>query len=469
IDARNGYKKAAPRCISLQTAPSPSAINLSTTDEEKRGKFLRLGRYSLKSYVCRNQDFQRSVKELKEKTEGVKEDLKVRTKQTTEELYKHVDGAWTEAEATAKKVSTSFKEKVSAATEEVKGTFGTGKQEPSEPSGTKANNGSQKQEGSEFASGEDKQQQAGHNDTSETIYSKIKSSVSSMSPKVSVAFQKFKEAKPTDLAKKGYDIVKDELSGNPSKRKRFEATPSPDSSPKVERSVRTDVVVVPTKQSRWSKIWEKVQSHPIFKRATKISEPVVTKGQELAEDVREALETTDNPILIKLQDLNESVFAETDTAMSFKEIRRRDPSFSLPEFVGWVQDIVKPVLTAYLKGDTEALATYCSPEVIERCRVERKAYESSNIYFDNKILHISDVDLKETKMMGDTPIIIVAFQTQQIYCVRDSSGSIKEGGKDTIHTVLYAWAMQQIDGEEGSFSPIWRLREMQQLNMQALI
>ncbi|KAI3691456.1 hypothetical protein L2E82_49815 [Cichorium intybus] len=69
----------------------------------------------------RNQDFQQTVKELKEKTEelkGVKEDLKVRTKQATEQLYKRLDGAWTEAEATAKNVSENLKEKVSAATEE---------------------------------------------------------------------------------------------------------------------------------------------------------------------------------------------------------------------------------------------------------------------------------------------------------------------------------------------------------------
>ena len=44
--------------------------------------------------------------------------------------------------------------------------------------------------------------------------------------------------------------------------------------------------------------------------------------------------------------------------------------------------------------------------------------------------------------------------------------------QDTIHTVYYAWAMQQVDveelGEEALF-PIWRLREMQQLGVQALI
>ncbi|KAM7527301.1 hypothetical protein LguiB_030711 [Lonicera macranthoides] len=427
-----------------------------------------------------NQDFQKSVKELKEKAEelkGVKEDLKVRTKQTTEQLYKHVDGVWTEAEATAKKVSANLKEKVSAATEEVKESFGIGKQDPTESSATKDKCGPESTDGSKSAPREDNQQKTDPSDSGETLFSKVKSGAASISPKVLLAFQKLKETKPVDLAKKGYGMVKDELSGNSSKRKRIEyEASSKASSPKVERSTSTDVVVVPVKQSRWSKKWEafkeKMQGHPVFKRVSGLSEPVVTKGQEFAEDVRERWETSDHPVVHKIQDINESVFGETAAAMSFKEIRRRDPSFSLPDFVSEVQEVIKPVLSAYYKGDTEKLKKYCSPEVIERCKAEHKAFESQGIFFDNKILHISEVEVRETKMMGDSPIIIVAFQTQQVYCVRDRLGAITEGGKDTIHTVYYAWAMQQVDVEElgeGAFYPIWRLREMQQLGVQALI
>ncbi|RZB89950.1 Mitochondrial import inner membrane translocase subunit TIM44-2 [Glycine soja] len=92
--------------------------------------------------------------------------------------------------------------------------------------------------------------------------------------------------------------------------------------------------------------------------------------------------------------------------------------------------------------------------------------------FMSQILHVSDVEIRETKMMGSSPVIIVMFQTQQIYCVRDRNGAITEGGKDTIHTVFYFWALQQMDqedrGEDGIYL-MWRLREMQQQGIQALI
>ncbi|XP_065874114.1 mitochondrial import inner membrane translocase subunit TIM44-2-like [Euphorbia lathyris] len=443
----------------------------------------------VKGEVTSNQEFQQSFKELKEKAEGLKEkaeglkekaeglkgvkdDLKERTKQTTEQLYKHVDGVWTEAEATAKKVSSNVKEKIAAAKVEVKETFSAGKQEASESSGTSDKDGADVKGDDRKASSSSTDTENRTSDNSETFFGKFRSSIPSS--KVSSAFQKLKEAKVTDLVKKGYDVVKDELSGKPSQRKRLEYTPPP--SFKGETSTRRDVAVLPSKQSRWNKKWdafkEKMQGHPLMRRFIGFSEPVVTKSQEIAEDVRERWETSDSPVKDRILDFSDTIFQETDSAATIKEITRRDPSFSLMDFVAEVQEAVRPVLNAYIKGDVETLKKYCTSEVITRCEAEHKAFQSHGIFFDNKILHISEVELRDTKMMGTSPIIILAFQTQQIHCVRDRNGAITEGGKDTIHTIYYGWAMQQIDPEEvgeGAMYPIWKLREIQQLGIQALI
>ncbi|KAG7584533.1 NTF2-like domain superfamily [Arabidopsis suecica] len=414
-----------------------------------------------------NPEFQRTVKELKERAEefkGVKEDLKVRTKQTTDQLYKQVDGVWTKAESAAKKVSSSVKDKLSAATEEVKGSFKLGKEENAESassSGTGTSQGEKQQH-----------QQSGSTEELHTFFAKFKSRLSP--PKVSKAFYKLKEAKPFDIVKKALDIVKDELHGNPSRKKFLEYTHPPPFT--GERSTRTEMVVTPTKQSKWQQKWEsfkeKMQGSPVCKRLSGMSEPVVNKSQEIVEDVREIWETSDNPIVHKIQDMNEMFLKETDSASTYKEICNRDPSFSLPDFAAEIEEVIRPVLNAYSEGDVETLKKYCSKEVIERCTAELTAYQTHGFFFDNKLLHISEVRVSVTKMMGDSPIIIAKFQTQEIYCVRDKNGEIQEGGQDTIHTVYHEWAMQQVEATElgeDAIYPIWRLREMRRNGVQALI
>jgi len=71
-----------------------------------------------------------------------------------------------------------------------------------------------------------------------------------------------------------------------------------------------------------------------------------------------------------------------------------------------------------------------------------------------QILHISDVEVRETKMMGTSPIIIFMvyafilslFQTQQVYCVRDRNGSITEGGqvKDNFFFQALCWPQEHL-------------------------
>ena len=134
----------------------------------------------------------------------------------------------------------------------MKGTFGIGKEESSESSSSSANDASAGQadnNNKQSAGGEDKTQGSGYAESAETIFSRVRSGVSS-------SFQKAREAKVLDMAKKGYNIVRDELNGSPSKRKRAQAASAAASQANVERSTRTDLTIVPVKQSRFSKKWE---------------------------------------------------------------------------------------------------------------------------------------------------------------------------------------------------------------------
>ena len=81
----------------------------------------------------------------------------------------------------------------------------------------------------------------------------MKSTISSASPVVSGAFAKLKDTKVSTLAKQGYEVIKDELSSTSSRKKKHQ---SRHASAKVEKSTRTDLVIMPTKKSVLGEKWE---------------------------------------------------------------------------------------------------------------------------------------------------------------------------------------------------------------------
>lgn len=145
--------------------------------------------------------------------------------------------------------------------------------------------------------------------SSDTLFTKLKSTITSASPVVSGAFAKFKDTKVSTLAKQGYEIVKDELSSSSSRKKKHQARHA---AAKLEKSTRTDLVLTPTKKTVLSEKWEafknkvslkrlfnfapiflilvsylkscflsKIRAHPVYKRVDEYTKPAVTKGQEV--------------------------------------------------------------------------------------------------------------------------------------------------------------------------------------------
>jgi import inner membrane translocase subunit TIM44 len=136
---------------------------------------------------------------------------------------------------------------------QVKESFGLGKEETS--SFRDGSAGSSKHGKTEASSNaDDKSQNA---TSSYILFNKLRSTLSSASPVVSGAFAKLRDTRVSTLAKQGYEIVKDELSSGTSRKKKNLARHA---SAAVEKSTRTDIVIVPTKRSVLGEKWEAIKN-----------------------------------------------------------------------------------------------------------------------------------------------------------------------------------------------------------------
>ena len=173
----------------------------------------------------------------------------------------------------------------------------------------------------------------------------------------------------------------------------------------------------------------------------------------------------DSPLVHRIQDAKDSMFAEGEHAQALREIRGRDPSFDMVDFLRQLKADVPPLITAYLTGDETVIKEYCSAEMIERLLGIAAAQKAAGLVSDPTLLDVGDVELVDLKLFEDQPIVVVQFHCQQINCTRDSFGNVVEGGPDEVHRVYYYWALQQevggYVGEDGKYhAPRWQLREM---------
>ena len=133
-----------------------------------------------------------------------------------------------------------------------------------------------------------------------------------------------------------------------------------------------------------------LSGHPFFKHVRVLKDNTVfQKGQEVAETIRERWETSDSPLVHKIQDMSDSMFTENESARALREIRTRDPEFDMVSFLARVRADVVTVIQAYLGGDEEVLTQYCSAEMVERLMGIVRAMHAQVCAIFLSIFHLS--------------------------------------------------------------------------------
>ena len=249
----------------------------------------------------------------------------------------------------------------------------------------------------------------------------------------------------------------------------------------IQTSDATHITVAaPPEEGAWQKQWREMSSklgeHAFFKKVSsglKDSRVVKASG-DVADSLRERWETSDSPLVHRIQDAKDSFFAEGEAAQALREIRSRDPSFDMVEFLRLLRSDVPHLIKAYLTGEEQLIKEHCSPEMVERLTGIMRAQSAAGLIPDSTLLDTSEVELVDLKMLDDSPIIVTQFTCQQINCTRDSHGNVMEGAPDEVHRVYYYWAVQQEEqgyvGEDGKvYPPRWQLREMMIRGMHHLL
>jgi mitochondrial import inner membrane translocase subunit TIM44 len=229
----------------------------------------------------------------------------------------------------------------------------------------------------------------------------------------------------------------------------------------------SELVLSSVPESAWQRKWRDMRDslggHPIFRVLP--GGALLARGRDVAEAARERWETSDSPLVHRIQDAADALTTESEAAAALREAWARDPSFDMVRFLRHLRHDVPVVIKAYLEGREDDIRAHCSPEMIERLTGIAAAQAAAGLVPDPTLLDVAEVELVDVKALDGDPVVVVQFSCQQINCTRDTHGNVVEGAPDEVHRVYYYWALQQeaagYVGEDGApHPPRWRLREM---------
>jgi len=238
-----------------------------------------------------------------------------------------------------------------------------------------------------------------------------------------------------------------------------------------------EIMLVQQEQTTWDKVKQKVASIPFLGKVFKVDvrgTSAYQKGQQLVDDLKEKYETSDHPVVHKVEEVKEKLFAGSESSRAMREIRTRHPGFDMIKFVQSIKVDAPAVTKAFLKHDLDTLKLHCGKDLLERFEGIFKHFKQQEVYEDPTILFVGDVEIVEVRQMEDDPFIIAQFHCQQLKCTRDKFGNVIEGSPDSIQRVYYFWGLQQekqgvVTADGQLLPPRWVIKDMMWQSMLALV
>eukprot|EP01083_Nonionella_stella_P152176 487429_1 len=185
------------------------------------------------------------------------------------------------------------------------------------------------------------------------------------------------------------------------------------------------------------------------------------KLDDVAEDAREAWETSQNPWVYRASSVYDTFTAESEFALAEKELRVLDPEFNLEDWKEGLVEVTLPrIMQLFLEGKIKDLKPSLGESVYNRLAAEAKVREKEGLNIDTNVLGIMNSEVLSCTpdhVNKGAPIIMVHFMCQQINCVRKKeTGEITEGSEDDIRAYSYVAALQrEYDEETGELN--WKI------------
>ncbi len=141
-------------------------------------------------------------------------------------------------------------------------------------------------------------------------------------------------------------------------------------------------------------------------------------------------------------------------ANALREIKLRDRSFDSAKFLSGARAAYELIVTAFARGDREALRPLLSDEVFEAFNREIRAREERKARVEFHFLGLHSARITGAELKGSMADATVTFDSEFTMVTYDAEGKAAEGDAKTPHTVTDIWTFAR---DTRASDPNWAL------------
>ncbi|MGB8624364.1 MAG: Tim44/TimA family putative adaptor protein [Paracoccaceae bacterium] len=155
-------------------------------------------------------------------------------------------------------------------------------------------------------------------------------------------------------------------------------------------------------------------------------------------------------------DITDHVPEGSDAAKALASMKLAEPSFNVGEFLSGARGAYEMILMAFENGDVEPVKPFLADEVYESFSEGVAMREEQGLKVEATFVGLRDLSLVEVHYSRDTneAELIVRFDCELTYAVRNEAGEIVEGNPNEIKRQRDVWTFARVMGSD---DPNWQL------------
>jgi predicted lipid-binding transport protein (Tim44 family) len=156
------------------------------------------------------------------------------------------------------------------------------------------------------------------------------------------------------------------------------------------------------------------------------------------------------------QDITDYVEEGSDQAQALAAMKRLEPSFSVSEFVQGARGAYEMIVTAFDKGDLDAIQPFLADDVFETFVDVVAAREDQGLTIEGDFIGVRETKVQDVSFDPESKLaeITMRFVGELTSVVRDKGGDIIEGSPNTVKRQKDTWTFAR---NMGTDDPNWLL------------